>query len=43
LRPQGQKARTLARRLLWFAVLWLGGVGAVAIISFGLKLWIAPK
>jgi hypothetical protein len=41
--PQGQKARTLARRLLWFGVLWLGGVGAVAIVSFGLRLWIAPK
>ena len=43
LMPQGQKARTLARRLLWFAALWLGGVGTVAIVSFGLKLWIAPK
>ena len=35
--------RPLAERLLWFAVLWLGGVGAVAIVSFGLRLWIAPK
>jgi hypothetical protein len=43
LTPQGQKARTLARRLLWFAALWLGGVGTVAIVSLGLKLWIAPK
>jgi hypothetical protein len=43
LTPQEQKPRTLARRLLWFAALWLGGVGAVAIVSFGLKLWIAPK
>jgi hypothetical protein len=41
--PTGQNARLLVRRLLWFAALWLGGVGAVAIISFGLKLWIAPK
>ena len=41
--PPGHKARLLARRLLWFAVLWLGGVGAVTILSFGLKLWIAPK
>jgi len=40
--PSGQKARPLARRLLWFALLWLGGVGAVAIVSFGLRLWIAP-
>jgi hypothetical protein len=33
----------LAQRLLWFAVLWLGGVGTVAIVAFGLRLWIAPK
>jgi hypothetical protein len=41
--PSEQKARPLARRLLWFAALWLGGVGAVAILSLGLRLWIAPK
>jgi cytochrome d ubiquinol oxidase subunit II len=33
----------LTQRLLWFAALWLGGVGTVALISFGLRLWIAPK
>jgi len=38
-----QRERPLARRLLWFAALWLVGVGAVTMISFGLKLWIAPK
>jgi len=41
--PRGQKARLLTRRLLWFAILWLSGVGTVAVISYGLKLWIAPK
>jgi hypothetical protein len=35
--------RPLAQRLLWFAALWLGGVGTVGLISFGLRLWIAPK
>ena len=35
--------RPLAQRLLWFAALWLGGVGTVALISYGLRLWIAPK
>ena len=35
--------RPLAQRLLWFVALWLGGVGAVALVSFALKLWIAPK
>ena len=40
---QQQNSRPLAQRLLWFAMLWLGGVGTVALISFGLRLWIAPK
>jgi hypothetical protein len=41
--PTEQNQRPLAPRLLWFAALWLGGVGTVALISFGLRLWIAPK
>jgi len=35
--------RPLTQRLLWFAALWLGSVGTVALISFALKLWIGPK
>jgi hypothetical protein len=35
--------RPLSHRLLWFVALWLGGVGTVALISFLLRLWIAPK
>jgi len=35
--------RSLAQRLLWFAALWLGGVGSVMLISYGLRLWIGPK
>jgi hypothetical protein len=35
--------RPLAQRVLWFVALWLGGVGTVALISFLLRLWIAPK
>jgi hypothetical protein len=35
--------RPLGQRLLWFAALWLGGVGTVALLSFGLRLWLAPK
>jgi hypothetical protein len=31
------------QRLLWFAALWFGGVGTVAILAYGLRLWIAPK
>ncbi|MDI1264583.1 MAG: DUF2474 domain-containing protein [bacterium] len=35
--------RPLWHRLLWFVALWLGGVGTVTLISWGLRLWIAPK
>jgi len=41
--PAPPKTRPLAQRLLWFVALWLGGVGTVALVSFGLRLWIAPK
>jgi hypothetical protein len=41
--PEPQKPPPLAPRLLWFVALWLGGVGTVAVIAFGLRLWIAPK
>jgi hypothetical protein len=43
LTPAEQNPRPLAQRLLWFATLWLGGVGTVGIVAYGLKLWIAPK
>ena len=33
---------SLWQRLLWFVALWLGGVGAVALMAYGLRLWIAP-
>jgi hypothetical protein len=35
--------RPLIRRLLWFAALWLAGVASVGILSYGLRLWLAPK
>jgi hypothetical protein len=31
------------QRLLWFVALWIGGVGTVAIVAYGLRLWIAAK
>jgi hypothetical protein len=34
---------SLARRLMWFAALWLTGVGTVTLLSFGLRLWLAPR
>ena len=33
---------SLTQRLLWFVLLWLGGVGSVAIVAYVLRLWIAP-
>jgi len=42
LTPIKPEQRPLTQRLLWFAALWLGGVGAVALISVLLRLWIAP-
>ena len=42
MRPE-QNPKPLARRLLWFIALWLGGVVAVSIVAYGLRLWIAPK
>jgi hypothetical protein len=41
--PGQQKLRPLAQRLLWFVGLWLGGVGSVAIVAYGLRLWLAAK
>jgi hypothetical protein len=41
--PGEQKSRPLAQRLMWFFILWLGGVGTVAILSYGLRLWLAPN
>ena len=38
----GDSQRPLVQRLLWFVALWLFGVGTVAIVVYGLRLWIAP-
>ena len=37
-----QQLPPLTQRLLWFFALWLGGVGAVALLSLGLRLWLKP-
>jgi hypothetical protein len=34
--------RPLFQKLLWFVALWLLGTGTVAIVAYGLRLWIAP-
>jgi phage shock protein PspC (stress-responsive transcriptional regulator) len=43
LSPPAQKPRPLAQRLLWFVALWLGGVAAVTIVAYAIRLWIAPR
>ena len=30
----------LTRRLIWFAILWAGGVGTVAALAFVLRLFL---
>jgi hypothetical protein len=34
--------RPFGQRLLWFAALWLLGLGTVSAIAYILRLWIAP-
>ncbi|WP_422001888.1 DUF2474 domain-containing protein [Reyranella sp.] len=29
------------RQWLWFVALWAGGVGAVALVGFGIRLWLS--
>jgi len=35
-----QPTTPLGQRLLWFAALWLAGVGSLAIVAFILRLWL---
>jgi len=42
LSPQGKEQPSLPRRLFWFIALWAGGVATVGIISYILRLWLAP-
>jgi len=35
--PEERSLRDLPRRLLWVLALWLGGVAAVAALSYGVK------
>jgi hypothetical protein len=32
--------RSLLSRLMWFAALWLAGVGTVAAVAYGIRLFI---
>ena len=39
--PEG--LQPLAKRLMWFAGLWLAGVGSVAALSLLLHLWLSSR
>lgn len=34
----GGPPRSRARRLLWFAALWIAGVATVAVVAYGIRL-----
>lgn len=34
---EGEPKRPLAQRLVWFVLLWLGGLAAVAAAAYGLR------
>ncbi|MGN6286590.1 MAG: DUF2474 domain-containing protein [Afipia sp.] len=40
--PPRAPQQPLGKRLIWFVALWALGVGTVALVSFILRLWIAP-
>ncbi|MFC3645241.1 DUF2474 domain-containing protein [Aquibium oceanicum] len=44
-RPAGEPPRgpqwSLARKLAWFAGLWLAGVGAVGLVALVIRTWLS--
>jgi hypothetical protein len=40
--PVEQKTGSTTQRLLWFVLLWLGGVATVALVAAVLRLWLHP-
>jgi hypothetical protein len=43
LPPDAERtARGWPRRILWFVAIWAGSVGALALVSYALRLWIGP-
>ncbi|MDB5625358.1 MAG: hypothetical protein JWR73_1160, partial [Tardiphaga sp.] len=43
LKRDDPKPPRWSQRLIWFVVLWLGGLGAVSALAYVLRLWIAPR
>jgi len=37
-----QKTPPLAQRLMWFVLLWIGGVASVALVAAVLRVWLKP-
>ncbi|HUF57116.1 MAG TPA: DUF2474 domain-containing protein [Thermohalobaculum sp.] len=40
--PRRRRREGLARRLGWFAGLWVAGVGTVAAVAYALRWWLVP-
>jgi hypothetical protein len=41
--PPPERRHPLARKLVWFAALWLLGTGTVATFAYIIRFWIAPR
>lgn len=33
--------QTRLRQLVWFTLLWAGGVAAVGLVAYGIRLWLS--
>lgn len=40
MKPDDVPPAPLIKRLIWFAGLWLAGLGVVMLLSYGIRLWI---
>lgn len=43
MRDAQRGARLWTMRIVWFAALWLAGLGAVSLLAYVLRLWIVAK
>ena len=40
--PERSAPSPVWKRLAWFVCLYLGGVGSVGLVAYGIRLWIKP-
>ncbi len=41
--PPSPSWKLWATRIAWFVILWCAGLGAVSLLAYVLRLWIAPR